>query len=90
MTKFQIVETRPTYCQITDGIIGNSYHRLPMTYCTRDYAECLSGLLHQRDYDRCGDNSYFVIEAGAPVLTRFGQPNRIPVPADASFDEVPF
>lgn len=88
-TLFQIVEARPTYCQITDGIIGTSYHRLPMTYHNRWYAGKLAGRIGDVHYEACGDSSYFVVEADQPVLSRLGRPNRVAFPVDA-VDECPF
>lgn len=67
---YQIVEERPTYCQITDGITGSSFHRLPMSYTSEALAQKLAARLHDEDYRDCGDNSYFVIEYGASVFKR--------------------
>lgn len=75
---YQIVEAFPRHCSITDGIIGTGYNRLPMTYLNERYAHALAGRMHQQNYDHCGDSSFFVIEAGQPVLNRLGRENRAP------------
>lgn len=91
---FQIVEAFPRHCSITDGIIGTEYKRHPMTYHRLDSARAIAGLKHDADYRHHGDSSFFVIEAGAPVINRIGRPNYAPgfftPPADDAFDDCPF
>lgn len=88
---FQIVEAMPVHCQITDGIIGTRYVRHPMTYHRGDTAHKLAGAFDRRNYENCGDSTFFVIEAGAPVINAFGRPNCIGAVSVADdFDGMPF
>lgn len=82
---FQIIEALPTYCQITDAIIGTHYVRHPMTYFREDSARAIAAMRYQQNYDCCGDSSFFVVEAGASVL------RPLPAPAmEDAFGEYPF
>lgn len=83
---FQIVRASPSYCQITDGIIGTNYERLPYAYCTEAYAKVRAGRLSEESYENCGDDSFYVIEAGAPVR----RPTFPRFDAVESFDDLPF
>ena len=85
---YQIVEIRPTHCQITDGIIGSSAHPLPMTYRSEALAHKLAGRIAEAHYENCGDNSYVVVEAGkSPYQPRvdFSQWRSWPIDADTDF-----
>lgn len=98
---FQIVQGSPVHCQITDGMIGSSYRVLPMTYHNERYARRLAAYKQAQNYDCCGDDWFYVIEAGTPALSKFGRENRVadmdaggpfPIaPAFADdFDDMPF
>lgn len=82
---FQIIEDRPTYCGITDGITGSSFRRLPMTYKNEALAHKLAAVFTRRDYENCGDSLFRVVRAGDSVLNYINTPARA-----ASYDEVPF
>lgn len=81
---YQIFEIRPTYCAITDGLIGSSAHPLPMLYRSERLARKLAGVFGQRDYDNCGDNTYVVVEYGQSPYTRRAWPMTAPA------DDFPF
>jgi hypothetical protein len=85
---YQIVMGSPVHCQITDGIIGSRYRILPMTYHRADYAHRLAGAMHDRDYRSCGDNWFYVIEAGQPALSKFGRENRATRQYDMAVEEI--
>lgn len=89
---FQIIQGSPTYCQITDGIIGSHYRRLPMVYCREDYARKLAGEMGRKNYEECGDDWFYVVRAGEPALNRLGRENRVNavVAYGDNFDEIPF
>lgn len=73
---FQIVQGSPVHCGITDGIIGSKYRILPMTYHNEEYAHKLAAKMGQDNYEQCGDDWFYVINAGEPALTRLGRENR--------------
>lgn len=97
---FQIVQGSPVHCQITDGIVGSSYRILPMTYHNEEYAHKLAAKMGRDNYDHCGDDWFYVINAGEKALTKFGRENRaaamfaggdFPIfPVDCDGDEIPF
>ena len=86
---FQIVQGSPVHCQITDGIVGSGYRRLPMMYLTEGCAQAIAGRLHRDDYKNCGDDWFYVIRSDEDPLNKFGHENRVLPPADAS-DDCPF
>lgn len=67
---FKIVETQPTYCGITDGIIGSTTRVLPMTYCTEAFARKIAGILSEREYEACGDGHFEARSAEDPFRLR--------------------
>lgn len=82
---FQIVRAYPVYCQITDGLIGEGFQPLPMSYLTEAFARKLAGRMTEDNYQHGGDDHFFIMPYG-------GRPSRDrlwgkPEPMD---DDIPF
>jgi hypothetical protein len=61
---FQIWETQPVYCQITDGQIGSTSRPLPMVYRSEALARKLAARIETEHYENCGDGSFSVVPVG--------------------------
>jgi len=76
---YQIHRIAPTYCAITDGLIGSKAHPLPMSYRTLALAHKLAGKLEEDSYNNCGDDRYVVTYYGesafsAPLFPAYRAP----------------
>lgn len=67
---FQIVRYHPTYCPITDALMGSTAERLPMTYFNRRLAAKLAGRMEAVAYDACSDASFRVIGVNESAYSR--------------------
>lgn len=76
---YQIVRGSPVHCQITDAMIGSRYRVLPYVYNREDFARKLAATMHDRNYRDCGDDWFYVVEAGQPALNHLGRENRMHV-----------
>lgn len=86
---FQIVRLSPTYCQITDAMVGESAHPLPMSYSSVDLAVRIAARLRADEYEDGGDDMFAVVFYGTSALDRRNRAD-LHQPATDMFDDMPW
>lgn len=78
---YQIVRYVADYCPIHGGMSGSHAVRLPMTYNSLRLARKLAERLEDQEYRGCGDDTFRVVEYGAPAYS-FRGGYGVPVTSD--------